>query len=72
MWAWLTEKCIPDSFFLTSNMHKIHFWPGPHREVYSSNPLVTWGGILGTPLQRLLLPLTQHFKIPSTATEQNK
>ena len=23
-----TEKAVPDGFFLTSNMHKIHFRPG--------------------------------------------
>jgi len=23
-----TEKCVPDGFLLTSNMHKIHFRPG--------------------------------------------
>ena len=23
-----TEKGVPDGFFLTSNIHKIHFWPG--------------------------------------------
>jgi len=23
-----TEKGVPDGFFLTSNVHKIHFWPG--------------------------------------------
>jgi len=23
-----TENCVPDGFFLTSNMHKIHFRPG--------------------------------------------
>jgi len=25
-----TEKGVTDGFFLTSNVHNIHFWPGVH------------------------------------------
>jgi len=60
-----TENGVPDGFFLTSNMHKIHFRPPEPRWGslrHSPIPLVRWRGDTPSHVSSLSTPLTSRSR----------
>jgi len=49
-----TEKGVPDGFFLTANMHKIHFRPGTPLEELTKLPQTPSRMVRGCSFPRLL------------------